>query len=72
MFVVGTETDHLAPWRSAYKMRGLTRSNDYPFLLTSGGDNAGIVSCPAHPGRRHPILTWKDATTTLTAGKGTQ
>jgi polyhydroxyalkanoate synthase len=65
MFVVGTETDHVAPWRSVYKVRGLTRSRDYSFLLTSGGHNAGIVSGPSHPKRRHRLLTWKDATTTL-------
>ncbi len=66
MFVVGTETDHVAPWRSAYKIRGLTRSPDYTFLLTSGGHNAGIVSGPVHPKRRHRLLTWKNATATLT------
>jgi polyhydroxyalkanoate synthase subunit PhaC len=57
MFVVGTETDHVAPWRSAYKFRALTRSSDYTFLLTSGGHNAGIVSGPVHPRRRHRMLT---------------
>ena len=66
MFVVGTETDHVAPWRSAYKARGLTRSGDYTFLLTSGGHNAGIVSGPAHPKRRHRLLTWKGSEGTLT------
>ena len=66
MFVVGTETDHVAPWRSAYKIRGLTHSRDYTFLLTSGGHNAGIVSGPMHPRRRHRLLTWNDATATLT------
>jgi polyhydroxyalkanoate synthase len=63
MFVVGTETDHVAPWQSVYKARGLTRSADYTFLLTSGGHNAGIVSGPAHPRRRHRVRTW------LTAGE---
>ncbi len=67
MFVVGTETDHVAPWHSVYKLRGLTRSPDYTFLLTSGGHNAGIVSGPVHPRRRHRLITWSDATTTLTA-----
>jgi polyhydroxyalkanoate synthase len=66
MFVVGTETDHVAPWRSAYKVRSLTRSADYTFCLTSGGHNAGIVSGPVHPRRRHRILTWKNATVSLT------
>jgi polyhydroxyalkanoate synthase len=66
MFVVGTETDHVAPWKSVYKVRGLTRSSDYTFLLTSGGHNAGIVSGPAHPKRRHRVRTWSDATTAPT------
>jgi polyhydroxyalkanoate synthase len=62
MFIVGTETDHVAPWRSVYKARGLTRSSDFTFLLTSGGHNAGIISGPSHPKRRHRILTWNNAT----------
>jgi len=66
MFVVGTETDHVAPWRSAYKARALTRSADYTFLLTSGGHNAGIVSGPVHPKRRHRLLTWKSSGAGLT------
>jgi polyhydroxyalkanoate synthase len=65
MFVVGTETDHVAPWQSVFKARGLTRSPDYTFLLTSGGHNAGIVSGPVHPRRRHRVRTWFNATETL-------
>ncbi len=65
MFVVGTETDHVAPWQSVYKTRGLTRSNDYTFLLTSGGHNAGIISGPVHPKRRHRVRTWYDTFTSL-------
>jgi polyhydroxyalkanoate synthase subunit PhaC len=67
MFVVGTETDHVAPWQSVYKARGLTRSPDYTFLLTSGGHNAGIVSGPSHPRRRHRVRTWLNDTETLDA-----
>ena len=66
MFVVGTETDHVAPWQSVFKIRGLTRSSDYTFLLTSGGHNAGIVSGPVHPRRRHRVRTWSNAADTLT------
>jgi polyhydroxyalkanoate synthase subunit PhaC len=66
MFVVGTETDHVAPWKSVYKARGLTRSSDYTFLLTSGGHNAGIVSGPVHPRRRYRVRTWLEARETLT------
>ena len=66
LFVVGTETDHVAPWRSVYKLRALTRSDDYTFLLTSGGHNAGIVSGPVHPRRRHRMLTWHDRAASLT------
>jgi polyhydroxyalkanoate synthase subunit PhaC len=65
MFVVGTETDHVAPWRSVYKIRSLTRSSDFTFLLTSGGHNAGIISGPANPKRRFRELTWNDPITRL-------
>ena len=44
---VGTETDHVAPWRSVYKVGRLIRSSDYTFCLTSGGHNAGIISGPS-------------------------
>jgi polyhydroxyalkanoate synthase subunit PhaC len=35
------------------------RSQDYTFCLTSGGHNAGIISGPQHPKRRHRLLTMK-------------
>jgi polyhydroxyalkanoate synthase subunit PhaC len=62
MFVVGTETDHVAPWKSVYKVGKLVRSRDYTFCLTSGGHNAGIISGPLHPRRRHRLLTTKAST----------
>jgi len=57
MFVVGTETDHVAPWKSVYKVDNLVRSDDLSFLLTSGGHNAGIVAGPVHPKRRYRLRT---------------
>jgi len=57
MFVVGTETDHVAPWKSVYKIDNLVRSDDFTFLLTSGGHNAGIICGPVHPKRHYRIKT---------------
>jgi polyhydroxyalkanoate synthase len=54
MFVVGTETDHIAPWRSVYKAHLFT-DNELTFVLTNGGHNAGIVSEPGRPGRRYHL-----------------
>jgi len=57
MFVVGTEADHVAPWKSVYKIDNLVRSDDLTFLLTAGGHNAGIVAGPVHPRRHYRVRT---------------
>lgn len=58
LFVVGTVTDHVAPWKSVYKINRLC-FGDISFLLTSGGHNAGIVSGPSHPRRSYQLHTRK-------------
>jgi polyhydroxyalkanoate synthase len=54
MFVIGTETDHVAPWKSVYKTQLFTDC-DLTFVLTKGGHNSGILSEPGHPRRHYRI-----------------
>ena len=56
VFMVGTERDHVAPWRSVHKLHMFTGA-EIRFVLTSGGHNAGIVSEPGHPHRHYRIAT---------------
>jgi polyhydroxyalkanoate synthase len=56
MFVVGTQRDHVAPWKSTYKIHFLANV-DITYVLTSGGHNAGIVAPPAEEGRSYQVLT---------------
>jgi polyhydroxyalkanoate synthase len=69
LFVVGTETDHVAPWKSVYKVDRYVQCSEFTFLLTSGGHNAGIISGPAHPKRRHRVRTRHAGEPRLTADK---
>ena len=54
MFVIATESDHIAPWRSVYKT-ALFTDCDLHFLLTKGGHNGGILSEPGHRRRHYRI-----------------
>jgi len=56
IFSVATQADHVAPWRSVYKLHYLTPA-EITFVLTTGGHNAGIVSNPAKKKRSFLQLT---------------
>ncbi len=56
LFVVGTETDHVAPWRSVYKFHSLTEG-ELTFVLTNGGHNAGVVADPKDDWRKYRVAT---------------
>ncbi|PWC60645.1 poly-beta-hydroxybutyrate polymerase [Azospirillum sp. TSH7] len=52
IFAVGTRRDHVAPWRSVYKIN-LQSDTTITFLLTDGGHNAGIVAGPDRSDRQY-------------------
>ncbi|HQY38401.1 MAG TPA: alpha/beta fold hydrolase [Giesbergeria sp.] len=56
VFMVGTQRDHVSPWRSVYKLHHLCDA-EITFVLTSGGHNAGILSEPGHARRSYQMDT---------------
>jgi polyhydroxyalkanoate synthase len=54
LFVVATEADHIAPWKSVYKTQLFTNC-DLTFVLTSGGHNGGIVNEPGSANRHYRL-----------------
>jgi len=69
LFMVATVHDHVAPWRSVYKLN-LVAETELTFLLTSGGHNAGIISEPGHPNRSFQVATAQRAARTSTPTPG--
>lgn len=56
IFSVGALTDHVAPWRSTYKLHLLSDA-EVTYVLTAGGHNVGIVNEPGRPHRSYQVLT---------------
>ena len=54
MFVVGTVYDHVAPWKSTYKIHYQVDA-DVTYLLTSGGHNTGVVAPPGEAGHYYQV-----------------
>ncbi len=50
IYCLATETDHVSPWQSVYRLSLLT-DTDVTFVLTNGGHNGGILSEAGHAGR---------------------
>ena len=61
VFAVGTLTDHVAPWRSVFKLVHIL-DTDVDFVLTNGGHNAGIVAEPGNPRRAFRHLEYRHGT----------
>jgi polyhydroxyalkanoate synthase len=55
IFAVGTTWDHVAPWRSTYKLH-LQVDTEVTYLLTTGGHNMGIVSPPGTDHRSFQVM----------------
>lgn len=60
VFALGTESDHVSPWRSVYKFKILT-DTDVTFCLTKGGHNGGVLSEPGHARRHYRIGTIRES-----------
>jgi len=65
IFNVGTVQDHVAPWRSVFKLHALTDA-EQTFVLTAGGHNVGIVNPPGQAKSSHRLRTWRDGDRLLT------
>lgn len=57
IFNVGTAQDHVAPWRSVFRLHALTNA-EQTFVITTGGHNVGIVNPPGQAKSSYRLRTW--------------
>lgn len=57
IFNVGAVQDHVAPWRSVFRLHSLTDANQ-TFVLTAGGHNVGIVNPPGQSRSSYRLRAW--------------
>ncbi len=60
IFAVAAERDHVAPWKSVYKLNLQSDASTLTFVLTRGGHNVGIVNEPGRPRRAFQMTTWPE------------
>jgi polyhydroxyalkanoate synthase len=65
IFNVGIVQDHVAPWRSVFKLHALTDA-EQTFVLTAGGHNVGIVNPPGQAKSSYRMRTWRAGDRLLT------
>ncbi|HEU5297696.1 MAG TPA: poly-beta-hydroxybutyrate polymerase, partial [Burkholderiaceae bacterium] len=65
IFNVGAVQDHIAPWRSVFKLHALAHV-EQTFVLTAGGHNVGIVNPPGQTRTSHRLKVWHPGDRLLT------
>ena len=65
IFNVGAVQDHVAPWRSVFKLHALTDA-EQTFVLTGGGHNVGIVNPPGQAKSNYRVRRWRAGDRLLT------
>jgi polyhydroxyalkanoate synthase subunit PhaC len=66
IFNLATVQDHVAPWRSVYKLHGFTNA-EQTFVLAAGGHNVGVVNPPGASAKAsYRIRRWKSGERLLT------
>ncbi len=77
LYIVGTEQDHIAPWKETFKLCGQVKS-PVRYVLATSGHILGIVNPPVDPPKRHFFAgdaaghqdaeDWRKENNTRTAG----
>ena len=58
VFVLGAMQDHVAPWRSVFKLNHLCDA-EQTYVLTAGGHNVGVVNPPGGAPTSHRLRVWQ-------------